>query len=99
MVEIMRVVWGSRGCSSMAKAKRKKPHEVCVERMRVWVCVCVRSLHSRLPLKLEEELNSQNEQNSLMFLKITSIYTKKVNFMHLALIPTLPSHFTLVLCV
>ena len=33
-----------------------EPHE---ERMNVCVCVCVRGLHSKLPLKLEEELYSQ----------------------------------------
>ena len=36
--------------------KAVEPHE---EGMSMCVCVCVRSLHSKLPLKLEEELNSQ----------------------------------------
>ena len=59
MASSMRGLGSSKGCSSMAKSKRKKPLQAWLKRMRVCVCVYVRSLHSKLPLKLEEELNSQ----------------------------------------
>ena len=57
--------------------------------MCVCVCVCVRSLHFKLPLELEEKLNSQMNTLASFLLTMTYIYTKKLNLGLLALIPTL----------
>ena len=42
-----------------ATCKGNMPLEAYAKRMRVCGCVYVRSLHSKIPLKVEEELNPQ----------------------------------------
>ena len=63
--------------------KGVEPHEEGMS-----MCMCVRSLHSKLPLKLEEELNSQMDTLASFLLTMDLIYTKMVSLGHLALIPT-----------
>ena len=71
------------------------PH---IERMSVCVGVC-EGLALQASIKAWGGSLLTNEHNASFLLTMTSIYTKKVSLGSLALIPTLGSHFSLVVCV
>ena len=74
--------------------KGVEPHEEGMS-----MCVCVyEELALQTSIKAWGGAELTNEHTSIILLTMTSIYTKNVNFMHLALILTLPSYFPLFMC-
>ena len=76
------------GGPSKWNGKGKASLEPYAKRMSMCVCVCVRCIHSKLPLKLERKSTPKMNTNAPFLLTMTPFYTKKVILGHLALIPT-----------
>ena len=60
----------------MPHRKTRRALEAHAKIWRRWVCVGMRSLHSKLPLKLEEELNSQRVRIRIFIHKPPFLYNK-----------------------